>query len=77
VVDPDLNFIARQIERLIRDNAVARDDIRVLTAMVMRLNTNQAAMLDELRAMHAQIARMNDRVRQLEDVQAGTRPDGH
>jgi hypothetical protein len=49
MVDPDLNFIAR-------DNAVARDDIRVFTAIVMRLDTNQAAMLDELRAMHAQMA---------------------
>jgi hypothetical protein len=55
MVDPDLNFIARQIERLIRDNAGARDDIRVLTAIVMRLDTNQAAMLDELRAMHARM----------------------
>jgi hypothetical protein len=55
MVDPDLNFIARQIERLIRDNAIAREDIRVLTAIVMRLDTNQAAMLDELRAMHARM----------------------
>ncbi len=55
MVDPDLNFIARQIERLIRDNSAARDDIRVLTAIVMRLDTNQAAMLDELRAMHARM----------------------
>jgi chromosome segregation ATPase len=77
MVDPDLNFIARQIERLIRDNAVARDEIRVLTAIVMRVDTNQAAMLDELRAMHAQITRMNDRVRQLENALGGTRPNGH
>jgi hypothetical protein len=77
MVDPDLNFIARQIERLTRDNAVARDDNRVLTAIVMRVDTNQAAMLDELRAMHAQIARMNDRVCQLEDALAATGPDGH
>jgi hypothetical protein len=61
MVDPDLNFIVRQIERLIRDNVVARDDIRVLTAIVTRLDTNQATMLNELRAMHAQIRLAADR----------------
>ena len=49
---PDLNFIARQMERMIRDQAATRDDIRVLTAMVMRLDGSMGTVLEELRAVH-------------------------
>ena len=45
---PDLNFLARQIERVLTEIGSLRDDNRVLTAMVMRLDANQAAMLEEL-----------------------------
>lgn len=63
----DLNFLARQNERLITEVSSLRDDMGVLTAIVMRLDSSQAALLIELRATHGQIARMNDRVRKLED----------
>lgn len=63
----DLNFLARQNERLITEVSSLRDDMGVLTAIVMRLDSSQAALLVELRATHGQIARMNDRVRKLED----------
>jgi hypothetical protein len=68
MADVDLDFLARQMERLIGDNARIRDDLRVLTAMVIRLDGTVGALLDETRATHAQIARMNDRISRLEDV---------
>jgi hypothetical protein len=66
LTDPDLNFIARQNERILTDIASLRDDMAVLTAMVMRLDGSHTALLQETRATHAQIARMNDRIRKLE-----------
>jgi hypothetical protein len=66
LADPDLNFLARQIERLLTEMASLRDDMAVLTAMVMRLDGSHTALLQETRATHAQITRMNDCVRRLE-----------
>ena len=40
MAEVDLNFLARQMERLIADNASLRDDNRVLTAMVMRIDNS-------------------------------------
>jgi hypothetical protein len=66
LTDPDLNFLARQNERILTEIASLRDDMAVLTAMVMRLDGSHAALLQETRATHAQITRMNDRIRKLE-----------
>jgi hypothetical protein len=66
LVDADLNFLARQNERILSEIASLRDDMTVLTAIVTRLDGSQGALLQEMRATHAQIARMNDRVRKLE-----------
>jgi hypothetical protein len=66
LADPDLNFLARQSERILTEIAGSRDDMAVLTAMVMRLDGSHAALLQETRATHAQITRMNDRIRKLE-----------
>lgn len=55
-----LEFIGRQLERLIGDVANLRDDVTVLTAICVRLET-------QMEAHHRQFARMNDRVRKLED----------
>jgi hypothetical protein len=66
LADPDLNFLARQNERILTEIASLRDDMTVLTAMVMRLDGSHTALLQETRATHAQITRMNDRVRKLE-----------
>jgi hypothetical protein len=66
LADPDLNFLARQIERVLTEVSSLRDDMSVLTAMVMRLDGSHTALLQETRATHAQIARMNDRMRKLE-----------
>jgi hypothetical protein len=66
LADPDLNFLARQNERMLAEIASLPDDMAVLTAMVMRLDGSHTALLQETRATHAQITRMNDRVRKLE-----------
>ena len=71
MVEPDLNFISRQVERLVTDVASMRDDVAVLSAMVLRLDGSMSALLQETRATHTQIARMNGRIRRLEDA----RPD--
>jgi hypothetical protein len=68
MAEPDLAFLAQQIERLINNDARQRDDMAVLTAIVMRLDGTVTSLLQEVRALHAQIARMNDRVRRLEDA---------
>lgn len=72
LVDPDLNCVARQIERVLTELASLHDDMDVLTAMVMRLDGSQAALLQETRATHMQIARMNDRSRKLETERDAT-----
>jgi hypothetical protein len=63
MADADLNFIARQIERLIGDVATMRDEQRVQSAMIMRLDNSYArldggyfALLEEMRAIHGQVA---------------------
>jgi hypothetical protein len=57
MVEPDMGFIARQIERLTTDVASLRDDMGVLTAIVLRLDGSMTALLQEMRATHGQIAR--------------------
>jgi hypothetical protein len=68
MTDPDLNFLARQIERLINDVGSVRDDMCVLTAMVLRQDHTLARLVEEVRAVPEQIGRMNDRIRKLEDA---------
>jgi len=67
MADADLNFIARQIDRLITEVGGMRDELRVQGAMIMRLDGSHTVLLEELRATHAQIARLIDPVRKLED----------
>jgi hypothetical protein len=67
MTDADINFLARQSERIMSESASLRDDAAVLTSIVLRLNGSMAAVLQEMRAVHPQIARMNGRIRKLED----------
>jgi hypothetical protein len=62
----DLNFVARQLQRITTDVASLRDDMQVLTSIVLRQDGTFAALLQETRATHTQIQRMNDRIRELE-----------
>jgi hypothetical protein len=68
MLEPDLNFISHQVERLVTDVASMRDDVAVLSAMVLRLDGSMSALLQETGATHTQIARMNDPIRRLEDA---------
>ena len=72
-----LEFIAKQLERVIADQAEMRDDIRVLTAIVLRHENTLKDMREELRdilrqisVMVAQHQRFNDRLRRLEEQPA-------
>jgi len=65
----DLNFLARQLDRLITDVSSFRDELRVQGAMLRRLDAGQTAVLEEMGAIRDQITRMNDRIRRLEDAQ--------
>jgi len=62
-----LEFIAAQLQRVLSEIRILRDDVDVLAAIVRRLDNNQAHMLDELRAMHGQQQRTAARVRALEE----------
>ena len=64
----DLNFLARQLQRLTADVASLRDDMQVLTSIVLRQDGTLTTLLQEMRATHTQIQRMNDRLRKLESA---------
>jgi hypothetical protein len=51
MTDIDLNFLARQNERVLTELRGVRDDMRVLTAMVQRHDHWLANVLEELRAI--------------------------
>jgi len=61
-----LEFIARQLERVLTEQASLRDDMRVLTAMVLRIDGTLNRLLVEVHEMHAQHARFSDRLRAVE-----------
>jgi len=65
--DVDLNFLARQSERIIADVGILRDENRVLTTRVTRLEEAQPRMLEQMRALQSLIGRMDDRFRRLEN----------
>lgn len=69
--DINLDFLARQMERVLTEIGSLRDDMSVLTALALRLDATMTGVQQELRATHTQIQRMNDRVRKLEDLTAG------
>lgn len=66
----NLEFLARQMDRVITEVGSLRDDMSVLTALALRLDATMIGVQQELRATHSQIQRMNDRVRKLEDASA-------
>jgi len=68
MAEPDLSFIARQLDRVLAEIASLRDEVRVQGAMIRRLDSTVALLIEEFRATHAQIARMDDRIRKLEDA---------
>jgi hypothetical protein len=68
MAEVDLEFLARQNERIMADNASMRDELRVQTAMITRLDGTVAGLVQEVRAMHGWMARMDDGIWKLEDT---------
>jgi len=73
MVEPTLEFIGKQLERLIGDVATIRDEQIVQGAMLSRLDSRiggvEAVVLAELRSLHNHLGRMDQRVRKLEDAE--------
>jgi hypothetical protein len=67
----DLEFLARQIERMINDLAGLKDDVMVLTARVERLDATVHSLVVEVRAMHSRHERLVRRVDRLEEQGSG------
>jgi hypothetical protein len=66
-----LEFIARQLDRIIAEQAETRDDIRVLTAIVLRHENMLKGTLEQITAMVSQHWHFSDRLRKLEEQSAG------
>ena len=69
-----LEFVGKQIERALTEQASMREDLHVLTAIVLRHETmliridkTMRAILEQMRAMVAQHQRFSDRLRRLEE----------
>jgi hypothetical protein len=62
-----LEFLSRQIERVIAEQSSASDDLRVLTTIVPRLEGTLNGVLDQLHAMVSQHQRFDARLRRLEE----------
>ena len=69
MTEMDLNFIAKQLERVLAEQAGIRDEMLVLGARFNRLEAAVTVVTLEVRALGNQIARMNDRILKLEDAQ--------
>ena len=72
-----LEFLAKQLERVIADQAETRDDIRVLTAIVLRhentlegVRTEMTDIRRQITAMVTQHQRFSDRLHRLEEQSA-------
>ena len=68
MADVDLNFLARQNERILNDLVGVRDELRVQGAMIMRLEGAVASLSEQVHVVHGQVGRINDRLRKLEDA---------
>jgi hypothetical protein len=64
-----LEFLGKQLERVIAEQNSTRDDLRVLTTIVLRLEGPLNAVLDQSHAMVSQHKRFDARLRRLEEEQ--------
>jgi predicted nuclease with TOPRIM domain len=68
MTEPDLSFIASQLERVLQELASLRDAVDALTAMSVRHESSIQTVVQELQAIHRHNARANERFRKLEDA---------
>ena len=62
-----LEFLGKQLDRVIAEQGATRDDLRVLTTIVLRLEGTVSGLLDQLHAMVAQHQPFDARLRRLEE----------
>jgi hypothetical protein len=62
-----LDFIGKQLERVVAEQSSIRADLRVLTTIVLRLEGTLNGVLDQLHAMVSQHQRFGARLRRLEE----------
>jgi uncharacterized protein YoxC len=67
VAKVDLEFLARQIERLLNDVAGLKDDVMVVLARLDRVDATTHSLVTEVRAMHSRHERLSRRVDRLEE----------
>lgn len=67
MTEPDLNFLAKQLDRVLTEIGTLRDEVMVLSAMVIRLDATVDGLKQEIRAVHAQNTRHDARIRKLEE----------
>jgi hypothetical protein len=62
-----LDFIARQLERVIEEQAAMRARLDTLTTVVLRITNTMQDVLTELHAVHVEFAGFDRRLRRLEE----------
>jgi hypothetical protein len=65
-----LEFISRQLEKVLAEQAAIRDEFLVLGARMDRLEAGVTVLIAETRALRREIGRMNDRITKLEEPAA-------
>ena len=63
-----LEFIARQSEKIIEEQARQREDMAVLLAIVQRMDGTLQGLINEVRAEHSRHTRLERRVAKLEEA---------
>ena len=64
-----LDFIARQLERVLNDNADIREQLTVIRAEIGVMNARLSHIEMSVDSLRRQMERMNGRIRRLEDAQ--------
>jgi hypothetical protein len=67
-----LEFVARQLDRVLDRIGTVEDQMTVLTGIVMRLDGSIGGLATEMRGIYRLLDRMEHRVRKLEDSGSGT-----
>jgi hypothetical protein len=62
-----LNFIAKQLDRVLDRIGTVEDHITVLTGIAMRVDGSVEGLAVEMRGMYRLLNRLESRVRKLED----------
>jgi hypothetical protein len=63
----DLEFLARQIERVINDVAGLKDDVMVVLARLDRIDATAHSLVTEVRAMPSRHERLSRRIDRIEE----------